>query len=249
MDLLNASTEQLITLPGIGEPRARTIREAHSKEGRALSEEELRLLPGIPSTVWDNLLENDLIQTERMEGSSTAGVNLQESLLHMMATIKTLSLEVKDLKQQTTDQRVQLQNQDAKIHEQDARFQEQRVEIFQAVCDRDEEIQHAMVTARGRLARQLGVDSSSTQHEQVPSKESEEEERYAANIQSKIDKVAPKGRYVPHQGKTPTRQLKADSETQWKLSPLPAQYTPTRPRSYGTPGSGASASSMHGAFG
>ena len=63
IDINKASFEDLLSINGIGEKRAKSIIAQRKIKGK-LTLEDLKVIPNIPSTLWDPLLDQGIIKID-----------------------------------------------------------------------------------------------------------------------------------------------------------------------------------------
>jgi predicted DNA-binding helix-hairpin-helix protein len=82
ININTASSEELKSIPNIGDKRAEKLLNLQ-KESRALTVEDVKMLTRIPSTIWDPLVKQEIINFE---------------VPHMEPSVKQLTNEVKELR-------------------------------------------------------------------------------------------------------------------------------------------------------
>ena len=224
MDLSKATLGEMTDLTGIGDQRAKAIMDAHSKKDGPLTEEELRLVPGIPSTVWDHLLETNQIGCERMAmfaeniDAVATGATFQLTVQQEFASIRA---ELAEWRAEAAATNAMLKESRTLYAEAKQDLSTQGTRIVKAVLESDAEIREATNRAisesRQRLCERLNIDGgltdkSETDNISVDRKLEDHaaqtappvgDDKYTADIQSRIKLVAPEGKYKPHSQQPP----------------------------------------------
>ena len=137
IDINKASLEELIQIKNIGPKRAAIIIKTREEKGN-LTLEYLKLLEGIPNTIWDPVIQNGDItmdaqdQFDTEQNSEKQAESLQEQIYKMSGILKQRTQENKMFQQQITEMQ---QYYDKSFTEQEARFRKQICEVQESSQD------------------------------------------------------------------------------------------------------------------
>ena len=137
ININKASLEELIQIKNIGPKRAAIIIKTREEKGN-LTLEDLKLLEGIPNTIWDPLIENGDItvdaqdQFDKEQHSEKQAESLQEQIYKMSEILKQRTQENKMFQQQIAEMQ---QYYEKSVTEQEARFRKQIFEVQEASKD------------------------------------------------------------------------------------------------------------------
>jgi DNA polymerase III alpha subunit (gram-positive type) len=88
IDINKASIEDMSTIKGIGKKIAKSVIAQRKLKG-ILTQEDLKTIPNIPSTLWDPLFDQGIIKVESM---------LQQTLIKQVQTPLTQTNKIQVLK-------------------------------------------------------------------------------------------------------------------------------------------------------
>jgi ribosomal protein S13 len=168
IDINKATLEELTSITGIGEKRAQKILNKKQEKESDLTLQDLKLMTGIPSTIWDPLIETEEIMIElpsNAEGGQTHQTQpIDQNVIQKMAnTIDILTNELDTLQQDksnmksTYDQQIQyltvdfktkMKNKEHEYEQQIREYKKQQKEQFEAFVADSKEIGNTIYSMR-----------------------------------------------------------------------------------------------------